>query len=230
MKYKSLVTGLIGFAMLAMPIAAAAQNPPNGRNDSHQSQSAPPNASAHSSAPTHNEMSGNAGRHESRDQNASRPMKSEPATATRNESRDQRTSRTVNTEPATATRNESHANRNVEAGRTVTENREGRTDRGDGRTYGDNGHDRDWNHDHDRDHDRDWNHGHYEDYSYGAPYDVMPQGYAGGACGWARHLRAVYNHDRYTGHPAAAEDLLPRLRRAERACGGVPYGYNGYRY
>ncbi len=50
--------------------------------------------------------------------------------------------------------------------------------------------------------------------------------YAGGSCEYARHLRRVYNQDRWSGHPAAAEDLLPRLRKAERACGGGVYGYN----
>jgi len=55
---------------------------------------------------------------------------------------------------------------------------------------------------------------------------AMPRGYYGGSCGWARHLRQVYNQDRYSGHPAAASDLLPRLQRAERSCGGPSYGYN----
>ena len=54
----------------------------------------------------------------------------------------------------------------------------------------------------------------------------MPGGYYGGACGWAQHLRNVIRHDEYTGHPAAAADLTYQLHRAERACGGVPYGYN----
>jgi hypothetical protein len=58
----------------------------------------------------------------------------------------------------------------------------------------------------------------------------MPDGYNGGACGWAQHLRNVYWHDRNTGHPAAAADLLPQLNQAQRACGGVPYGYNSYGY
>lgn len=56
-------------------------------------------------------------------------------------------------------------------------------------------------------------------------YYVMPQGYAGGACAWARHLNIIYNEDRNTGHPAAAADLLPQLHNAERACGGIPYGF-----
>ncbi|HWN57428.1 MAG TPA: hypothetical protein VNO74_04975, partial [Methylomirabilota bacterium] len=59
---------------------------------------------------------------------------------------------------------------------------------------------------------------------YGNPY-AMPRNYASGSCGWARHLRSVYNQDRYSGHPGAAADLLPRLRRAERACNGSSYGY-----
>jgi len=63
-------------------------------------------------------------------------------------------------------------------------------------------------------------------YRYGNRGYYMPRNYAGGSCGWAQHLRRVYNQDRWSGHPAAAEDLLPRLRRAERACGGGSYGYN----
>ena len=58
----------------------------------------------------------------------------------------------------------------------------------------------------------------------------MPYGYSGGACAWARHLRAVYRHDEYTGHPAAAESLLNQMHRAERRCGGGAYGYNTYSY
>jgi hypothetical protein len=69
------------------------------------------------------------------------------------------------------------------------------------------------------------NRGYYNRPAYVAPY-YGRSGYAsaGGACGWAQHVRNVYNRDRYTGHPAAARDLLPQLRRAEQACGGVPYG------
>ena len=58
----------------------------------------------------------------------------------------------------------------------------------------------------------------------------MPNGYGGGACAWANHLRNVYRHDEETGHPAAAADLLNQLHRAERSCGGVPYGFNEYRW
>ena len=97
-------------------------------------------------------------------------------------------------------------------------NRDGR----DYRNYGDRDRNysyRDYDHD-DYDHDRD----------YAAGGWIMPRGYYGGACGWANHLRNVYRHDEYTGHPAAAADLLGQLHRAERACHGVPYGYNNYRY
>ncbi len=86
--------------------------------------------------------------------------------------------------------------------------------------------------DHDtRNRDRDYrNYGNRDyDRDYDGPraegYYVMPRGYAGGACAWARHLRGVYNYDRATGHPAAAADLLPQIHRAERNCGGVPYGF-----
>jgi hypothetical protein len=121
------------------------------------------------------------------------------------ESGDQHEARTFNTAPLVADRRDRHEDRR-ERNRW---NRVGwRHDR------------RHYNYDHDR--------GYYGDYASEAPYYVMPRGYAGGSCAWARHLRNVYTHDRYTGHPAAAADLLPRLHRAERACGGVRYGYNRY--
>jgi hypothetical protein len=99
---------------------------------------------------------------------------------------------------------------------------------------------RDWNEDrHDNGLHRGWRNGvgdadDYQNYGYrgynSAPAYVTPyygrSGYAsgGGACAWAQHVRNVYARDRYTGHPAAARDLLPQLQRAEQACGGVPYG------
>jgi hypothetical protein len=75
----------------------------------------------------------------------------------------------------------------------------------------------------------------YYGYGYNRPYAdpyeyAMPRGYGGGACAQAQHLRNVYNQDRWRGHPAAANDLIPRMREAERACSGGGYGYNGYRY
>src|SRR6202022_1460288 len=52
-------------------------------------------------------------------------------------------------------------------------------------------------------------------YGYGnRRHYPTPRTHGGGSCGWARHLRRVYNQDRYSGPPAAASDLLPRLRRA----------------
>ena len=68
---------------------------------------------------------------------------------------------------------------------------------------------------------------HYRDRGYYSNPYVMPRSYAGGACAWARHLRIVYNQDRYRGHPAAARDLIPQMHRAERACAAGTYGY-GY--
>ena len=107
----------------------------------------------------------------------------------------------------------------------MTANREVRGERND----------RDWNN-----RDRDYNRGgrDYKNYGgrdfdhdreYAAGGWVMPNGYSGGACAWAEHLRNVYRHDEETGHPAAAADLLYQLHRAERSCGGVPYGFNEYR-
>jgi hypothetical protein len=122
----------------------------------------------------------------------------------RHESRDQHEARTFNRAPVVADRRDRHDDRRE---RNQWNRAEWRHDR------------RDYDYDHDR--------RYYGPYAEG-PYYVMPRGYAGGSCGWARHLRNVYMHDRYTGHPAAAADLLPRLHRAERACGGVRYGYNRY--
>jgi hypothetical protein len=235
---RNLVTGLIGFAMLAAPITAAAKDNDNGRNNSHQAQAeshsnqARSNGSEHNAAPAmHNEAreqhsarveTRNAApemnRHEGREQRSDRieTRNAAPAVAPRNESRGQRDVRVYNNAP---TENE-HRDVRAERERGGNWNRNGRDDRNYGerdrdyRSYG-----RDYDHD-DYDHDRD----------YAAGGWVMPRSYYGGACGWAQHLRNVYRHDERTGHPAAAADLLGQMHRAERACRGVPYGYNNYRY
>ena len=222
---KHLTTGLIGLALFATPVIAAAQNHDNGRHDSHQSQSNGGNHSApshsdrgpaHMNAPEHNNGPSMAPRHEQ-------------TNANRNEFRDQRANnnRNFNAAPAVEHRDfrDQRANRDFRDDR-----REASADRRDWR---EDRHENRWDA---RDH-RDWDHGH-PDYAYdndrrwgpyyaGGPTYLMPEGYAGGSCAWARHLRAVYIHDEYTGHPAAANDLLWRVRRAERAC-GLRYGYNGY--
>ena len=216
MNYKrNLMTGLIGLAILAAPITAAAKNNSDGgRNNSRQE--------SHYSAPA-------------RSNDHARNFA--PAPAPRNEVRNQGGARNEvrNFAPAPAPRNEVRnqgGGRNWDPAPPVTERREVRQ-------RGDDGH-RDWRDGRndgdrrDRDHDRDYRnyggryYGDNDDYSEGAPYYVMPEGYAGGACAWARHLRNVYYYDRNTGHPAAAAYLLPQLRRAEERCGGVPYGYNGF--
>ena len=184
---KDLMSGLIGLALLALPITAAARDNDSGRNSPHQS--------VRADAAAHNSVS---------------------ASVTRNEVREQHDARSFNRAPAVAARRDVREDRHEDR---VDARREWRDDR------------RDWRHDRDGDDrwDRDGyrGRGYYAPYSNGAPYYVMPRGYAGGACAWARHLRAVYLHDRNTGHPSAANDLLPQMRRAERSCGGVPYGYNG---
>jgi hypothetical protein len=188
---RNLVTGLIGLALLAAPITAAARDNDSGRNNPRQAQS-----QSHDNAPA-----AHSNRAPERSNDHARNFA--PAPAPRIESRDQRSFRAENRAPA------------------VVEHRDARQDRNDG--------DR-WNRDRDRDYR---NYGHRDDddnYAEGAPYYVMPYGYAGGACAWARHLRNVYYYDRNTGHPAAAAYLIPQLRRAEQNCGGVPYGYNDYGY
>ncbi len=225
MKYsRNLATGLIGLALLAAPITAAAQSTDSRKDNSRQSQaqSRPDTSSSHSnSAPARSNASTReaaprtATRNESREQHASTrnaesatmTRNAAPATATRNESRDQRNARTDSAASGVTTERNSGGARN-EANRSYSSrNHEGS---GDYRDYGNRGYD----------HDR--------DYAGGSSIYVMPEGYVGGPCAWARHLRIVYAQDMNTGHPAAASDLLPQLHNAERRCGGVPYGYNRY--
>jgi hypothetical protein len=187
MNYKrKLMAALIGLALLAAPITAAAKDRDSGRNDAHQA------------------------RTESRGDGSASHSYSAPARAN---------DRARNFVPAPMTHSESrdhHETRNAPVAVEHRDWNQGRDERGDrGRDY------RDY-----RDHDR----GDRDDYAVGAPYYVMPPEYAGGACAWAQHLRNVIARDRYTGHPAAASDLLPQLYRAEQACGGVPYGYNSDSY
>ena len=222
---RNLMTGLIGLALLAAPITAAAKNNDSARNDSHQARSEShnnaPAAHSNSAAERGNDRGRNvaqapAPRVESHDQRAARvePRNFAPAPATRNQSRDQRSFRAENRAPAVVEHRDVRQDRN-------DARRDGHEDRNDGNR---------WNRDRDRDYR---NYGHRDDdddYAEGAPYYVMPYGYAGGACAWARHLRNVYYYDRSTGHPAAAAYLLPQLRSAELNCGGVPYGYNDYGY
>ena len=213
MNYKrNLMTGLIGLAMLAAPINAAAKNNDRGSNNGHQEQ----RAESHNSAPARSN---------------DHARNSAPAPAPRNEVRQQGGGRNEvrNFAPAPAPRNEF---REQGGGRTWAPAPE--PAHREARQGGDDGH-RDWREgrndgDGDRwNRDRDYrNYGDNDDYAEGAPYYVMPEGYAGGACAWARHLRNVYYYDRNTGHPAAAASLLPQLRRAELRCGGGTYGYDGY--
>jgi hypothetical protein len=161
------------------------------------------------------------------------------APATRQEFRGQREARTYSPAPAVTERRDAREDRH-EANRDVRQDRrEASSDWRQGR----------YNRDRDGDHDGDrWKNersGHWiygdrgRDYDlrYDPDYDreyasgwVMPYSYSGGACAWARHLRNVYRHDEWTGHPAAAESLLGQMHRAERRCGGSRYGYNSYRY
>ena len=213
MNYKrNLMTGLIGLAILAAPITAAAKNNDGGRNNSHQERAeVRNNAPERSNDHARNFPQPPAPRNEFRSQGGARneTRNFAPAPAPRNEFREQGGARTWVPAPEPVRRD------------AREDRRDGNRDWREGGNDGDRGN-RDYrNYDRDRGYDGD-------DYSEGAPYYVMPEGYAGGACAWARHLRNVYYYDRNTGHPAAAASLLPQLRRAEQRCGGVPYGYNGY--
>ncbi|MGA8642577.1 hypothetical protein [Candidatus Binatus sp.] len=226
---KNIMTGLIGVALMAAPITAAAQD---HKDNSRQAQSESRSNESRGSAPAHNAAP--ATHNKSRDQHSARTETprtethaAAPANMNRNEGRDERGAReTRNAAPAVATRNESRDN-----GRTYNNAPAVATNR-DSRDYGNRG-GNDWNHgDRDgRNYGRDYDHDDYgHDREYAASGWAMPGGYYGGACGWAQHLRNVIRHDEYTGHPAAASDLIYQLHRAERACGGVPYGYNNWRY
>ena len=225
---RNLMTGLFGLAMLAAPITAAAQGHDNAKSNSHQEQAQ--SHESHASAPSHGAAP--ASHNEGRAEHSARieTRSAAPSNMNRNEGREERSARveTRNAAPAVATRNETRDNaRSYNSAPAVTEHRDVRVDRGH-----DNG-DRDVNrggrdyrnYGHDYDHD---DYGH--DREYASSGWVMPYGYSGGACGWAQHLRNVIRRDEYTGHPAAASDLMGQMHRAERACGGVPYGYNTYRY
>jgi hypothetical protein len=209
MKYRAnLMVGFIGLALLAAPITASAKDNDrgdNGRGNSHQVQS-----ESHASAPRSYSAPQRSNDHvrNAAPENTSR--RAAPENMTRSESRPQQNTR----DWAPAPSNLKPADRDNHREARDNHDNDHRGDRdqyrdNDGRYYGN------------RDYD--------DHYAEGGPY-VMPYGYAGGACAWARHLRTVYYQDRATGHPAAAADLLPQLRNAERRCGGVPYGYNDYDY
>jgi hypothetical protein len=254
---RNLVTGLIGLAMLAAPITAAAKDNDSGRNNSHQER-----VEARHEAPSRN--SAPAPRNEIREQHSARVETRNVAPAPRIEMREQRSARVETRNEAPAVRNDFRENREnarsfnrgqmimpapkVEPARREAReerheaNRDWRADRHEAnrdRREDRREANRDWRAGRDNDHDgwnryrgyRDYDHDDYDhDREYAAGGWIMPRGYYGGACGWAQHLRNVYRHDLRTGHPAAAQDVLWQLRRAERSCGGVPYGYNTYRY
>jgi hypothetical protein len=238
---RNLMTGLIGLALIAAPITAAAKDNDSGGNNSHQARAESRSNESHASAPSHNAAP--AAHNEARQERSARvETRAAAPEMNRNEQRsarvETRTAPEVNRNEQRArveTHNDARAFNHAPA---VTEHRDVREDRHEAN--------RDWRadrNDHDRDrndHNRGWiygDRGRDYDRSFDPDYDreyasgwVMPYSYGGGACAWARHLRAVYRHDEYTGHPAAAESLLYQMHRAERRCGGGAYGYNTYRY
>jgi len=221
---RNLMTGLFGLALLAAPISAAAKDNDHGGNDAHQAQ-----AQSHEShQEAHHVEAPHEQQHEARVETRSAPAAMERHEArqdnrqdNRNAFREQRNERVETRNVAPETRQEFRGQR--ESGTwmpapAVVQRRDAREDRHDGHwIYGDRG--RDYDLSYDPDYDREY-----------ASGWVMPYSYSGGACAWARHLRNVYRHDVYTGHPAAAESLLYQMHRAERRCGAARYGYNSYRY
>src|SRR6266851_4524548 len=161
---RSLVTALIGLAMLAAPISAAARD-----NDRYNQN----NVRASHAARFANAQA----RHEFRNQRGNGSWASAPAA-----DRDWREDRNE------ANRNWGNANQY--------------------RNYG----------------YQNYGHGGYYAPSYrGANSYYGAPGYAGGSsCTRAQRIVNVYQRDRYTGHPAAAADLLRQNRWAfSGACGGV---------
>ena len=242
---RKLITGLFGLALIAAPITAAAKDD-NGRNNAHQQQAQPSHSNESHGAEAHHQeqASHNAGReqHAAQPQREAQPQRAaQPERAARDQGREQHQAARVESRP-TENRNvvREQSNQRVgsneyrgqsEAGREYNggENRGAREDRRDGDRHEGGDHDGRWIYgDRGRDYDLAYDPDYDREYESGW---VMPNGYGGGACAWARHLRNVYRHDQYTGHPAAAESLIWQMRRAERACGGgVPYGYNTYQY
>ncbi len=234
---RSLMTGLVGLALIAVPITAAAKDNDRGANESHQAQAQSHSNDSHPDAHHAEQANHNNGgdHHEAPQQHQAREGGGGGG--------GQHEARVEN-------RNAAPANMNREASRGHNEVRD------NGRNYSapavanresrdyrtESGHD---NGDRDRKYnEHDWERGDHAYSNYGRDYDhddydhdrqyaeggwVMPYSYSGGACGWARHLHNVYRRDMYTGHPAAASDLIPQLRRAERSCGVGFYGYNDYR-
>jgi hypothetical protein len=243
---RKVITGLFGLALIAAPITAAAKDNDSGRNNSHQEQAQPSRSNdSRADARQQERHQDQANREASRDQHQARvenrqdnhEARVENRQDIRNEARDNRQDfrnqvRDERRENRTEARDQRSDYRGYTGAPYVNEHRDAREDRREG----------DWNRDRHEggDHDGHWiygDRGRDYDLAYDPDYDreyesgwVMPYRYSGGACAWARHLRNVYNHDRYTGHPAAAHSLIGQMRRAERACGGVPYGYNSYRY
>jgi len=236
---RKLVTGLFGLALIAAPITAAAKDNDSGRNNSHQEQAQPSRSNDSHPEARHAEQ---ANHEAARDQHQARVENRQDNRAARIENRqDNRAARVENRQDNREVVREQRSPRIGDENRgqretarefNGVEHRDAREDRRannwnrerheggdrDGHwIYGDRGRDYDlaYDPDYDREYESGW---------------VMPYRYSGGACSWARHLRNVYNHDRYTGHPAAAESLVWQMHRAERACGGARYGYNSYRY
>jgi hypothetical protein len=230
---RNLVTGLIGLALIAAPITAAAKDNDRGGNNSHQEQAQARSNESHADARQQERHQDQANREAARDQHQARVENRQDNHEARVENRQDfrnqvRDERQDNRKEA---RDQSNDFRGYTGAPYVNEHRDAREDRRDWNRQG-----REWNHDggerwiygdRGRDYDRAYDPDYDNEYASGW---VMPRGYYGGSCGWARHLRNVYNHDRYTGHPAAAQSLLWQMRRAERNCGGVHYGYNRYRY
>src|SRR5258708_2752056 len=112
---RNLMTGLIGLALLATPIAAAAKDKDSGQNNSHQapareeshnnrSESRSYNAPERSNAPERNAAPAAMNRHEDRDQRATRSFETAPVVADHRDRHEDRNDRAFKAAPVVAER------------------------------------------------------------------------------------------------------------------------------
>lgn len=194
---RNLIVGILGLALAAVPMTVSAQENNNGQNrnqtQSHESATAPrSNQQARPEERSNKSTQEKAG-HEAMQEKAGH----EAAAPEANRSSEQRNM--SNNQPR------EHENRTAQAAPPEANHEEHRDN---GNWHGDQNY---------ADHDHDHGGG---TYAAGGPIWVMPEGYSGGPCAWAHHLRVVIDQDRATGHPAAADDLMPHLYEAERRCHG----------
>ena len=209
---RNLIVGFLGLALAAIPMTVSAQTNDNGQNrnqtQSHERAQASTSEQARPESRSNSAMQEKAG-HEKAAPEANRS--SEQRKMSNNESREQKNMSNESREQKNMTSNQprEHENRTAEAAPEANHPEANHEEHHDnGNWHGDRNY---VEHDHGG--------GTYAA-GGGGPIWVMPEGYAGGPCAWAHHLRVVIDQDRESGHPAAADDLMPHLYEAERRCHG----------